>query len=274
MSTTSRIHSRADFRDWERRFDAELKKPAAKIAWRTLLENHCDPQALKSALYYAADHLRLAYDAHRGNEFEIAREQTLTQIARLRETMRQLTSTRIQSKAVASHAMFLWGIKKKEIECFQNFPTLLVRFEKILGVLRLPRARRDTLEDWLIASGESLLHVYVKEVTTKTFSEENAVLLEAAAAACGFDHGREYSTEAVGRRWLRFRKRKDSDHKELRSLVHSIKGSRETFLDDFLDVRIVHLYLEWGLQQYVLTGDSRWFLHYVLMYRKQLSDLS
>jgi hypothetical protein len=65
-----------------------------------------------------------------------------------------------------------------------------------------------------------------------------------------------------------------SDHKELRSLVHSIKGSRETFLDDFLDVRKVHLYLEWDLQQYVLTGDSRWFLHYILMYRKQLSDFS
>jgi hypothetical protein len=37
----------------------------------------------------------------------------------------------------------------------------------------------------LIASGELLLHLYVREVTNKTFSKENAVLLEAAAASAG-----------------------------------------------------------------------------------------
>jgi hypothetical protein len=167
MSTASRIHSRRDFREWERR---------------------CDPDALKSTLYYAAHYLRLAHEAHRGNEFDAEREKILTQVAKLKQTMHQLTTIRIQRKPVAAWAMFLWGVKKNEMKFFQSFPALLVRFENILKVLKLPRERPDTLKDWLIASGELLLHLYVKEVTSKKFLEENAALLEAAAVSTGLDY--------------------------------------------------------------------------------------
>jgi len=36
--STRRIQARRDFQWWERRFDAERKEPAARIAWSNLLE--------------------------------------------------------------------------------------------------------------------------------------------------------------------------------------------------------------------------------------------
>jgi hypothetical protein len=55
--SSSRIASR---KEWEARFDAELKNDDPKQAWQKLRDHHCDPKALKSALYYAAEHLWLA----------------------------------------------------------------------------------------------------------------------------------------------------------------------------------------------------------------------
>jgi hypothetical protein len=142
MSGASRIQSRADFRKWEIRFDEEIKKPAPKLAWRTLLEHHCDRQALKSVLFYAADHLLLAYESVQGNEFDITREEVLTKVEGLKKSIYQLMTLRIRSETAAIWAMFLWGVKKNDSSFFHAFPDLLGRFENILKVLKLPRARQ------------------------------------------------------------------------------------------------------------------------------------
>jgi hypothetical protein len=47
-------HPANDFKQWGIRFDAELMKPGSRIAWRKLKDHGCDPQALKSILFYAA----------------------------------------------------------------------------------------------------------------------------------------------------------------------------------------------------------------------------
>jgi hypothetical protein len=248
---------------WEARFDAELKNDDPKQAWQKLLAHHCDPKALKSALYYAADYLWLARQAHRMNEFYTRREESLSQVAHLKKPIRQLMALRIQGAVIATNLMRLSDVNKIEKRFVQSFPTLLVRFENILKVLKLPvGARPDTNEYHLVARGEALLHLYVKEVTTKAFPDESAALLEAAAAAAGIDYAPEgyapkYTTEAVSRRYRRFRKSKSSDYTDILILIRSLKKHKRTFVDDFLNLQNKKLCFEWALWQLVF-GDTDW----------------
>jgi hypothetical protein len=179
--STRRIQARRDFQWWERRFDAERKEPAARIAWSKLLEHGCDPHAIKSALYYTTQYLRLADEARRGYELDTIRAEMLTQVGQMKEKLRQLTSIETLGECFAERILLVRGRKKSEIRFVQSFPALLLRLENILNDLKLPPAKRDTFKDWLISNGEALFHLYVKEVTRKAFPEEAAVLLEAAA---------------------------------------------------------------------------------------------
>ena len=228
-----------------------------------LLAHDCDPKALKSALYYAADYLWLARQAHRMNEFYTRREESLSQVAHLRKTIRQLMALRIQGAVIATNVMRLSDVNKIEMRFFQSFPTLLVRFENILKVLKLPvGARPDTNEYHLVARGEAPLHLYVKEVTTKAFPDESAALLEAAAAAAGIDYAPEdyapeYTTEAVSRRYRRFRKSKSSDCTDMLILIRSLKKHKRTFVDDLLHLQQKKVRIEWALWQ-LLYGDTEW----------------
>lgn len=113
-------------------------------------------------------------------------------VEQLKKVLRGLMLLRTQGRQVASDVLWLWGVKNKDVSFFQGFPGFLERFESVLKILGLPSERRDTFQDWLIASGELLLHLYVKEITGKLFSEESSVLLEASAVSCGLGHGREY----------------------------------------------------------------------------------
>jgi len=231
------------FKQWEILFDAELNKPdnsATRMAWRTLTGHQCDPLALKSSLFYAAHRLKAAQEVPRAWEaFNSARETTLNQVAQLKKVLRELMLPRTLGRQVASDVLFLWRVKKKDVSFFQGFPGLLERFESVLKVLVLPSARRDTFQDWLIASGESLLHIYVQEITGKLFSEETAVLLEASAASCGLDRVREFSEEAVSRRHRRFRRHNAIDYIEMTMVVSRISRPGHTFLKRFLDARKV-----------------------------------
>lgn len=232
------------FKQWEILFDAQLKNPATRIAWRTLTDHHCDPHALKSSLFYAAHRLKDAQEVPQAwKAFDRARETTLNQVAQLKKVLRELMLLRTQGRQVAGDVLVVWDVKRKDVSFFQGFPGLLERFESVLEVLDLPSARRDTFQDWLIASGESLLHIYVKEITGKLFSEETSVLLEASAVSCGLGRGREYSTEAVSRRYRRFRRRNNSDYKHMTVLVSRIGRPGDTFLERFLDARKVEFSL-------------------------------
>lgn len=243
------------FGQWESLFDAELKKPAPRIAWRTLTDHHCDPRALKSALFYAADRLKDAQEVPQTwQDFNRARQETLNQVVELKKTLRELMVLRTPRGEAADTALFLSGVKKKDASLFKDFPGLLMRFESVLRVLQFPSERRDTFQDWLIASGELLLHIYVKEITKNLFSAETSVLLEANAVSCGLNLGREYSTEAVSRRFRRFRRGNDSDYKEIKVLVRRFARNGDKFLERFLDTRKVQLSLLVALHQFLLAG--------------------
>jgi hypothetical protein len=239
------VSSVRGFKQWEILFDAELNnpdKPATLMAWRTLTGHHCDPHALKSSLFYAAGHLKDAQEVPQAWEaFGGALETTLNQVARLKNVLRELMLLRTRGRQVASDMLLAWEVKKKDVSFLQGFPGLLERFESVLKVLVLPSARRDTFQDWMIASGESLLHIYVQEITGKLFSEETAVLLEASAASCGLDRVREFSEEAVSRRYRRFRRHNAIDYIEMTMVVSRISRPGDTFLKRFLDARKVML---------------------------------
>jgi hypothetical protein len=217
----------------------------------------CDPHAIKSALYYATQFLRLADEARRGYELDTIRAEMLTQAGQMKEKLRQLTSIETLGECFAERILLVRGRKKSEIRFVQSFPALLLRLENILNDLKLPPAKRDTFEDWLISNGEALFYLYVKEVTRKAFPEEAAVLLEAAADAYGI-RMRAYTTEAVSRRYRRFRGRKDSDYQEMQSLVRAVKANRFTFLEDFLDMLMVQLYFRSPLRR---RRDPLWVLN-------------
>lgn len=256
----SRILSR---KAWEARFDAELKNEDPKQAWETLLEHQCDPRALKSALYYAADFLWHAQQVGRVNEFYSKREESLTQVAQLKNTIRQLMAFRMRGAVVATGVMRLSDVNKIDMRFFQRFPTQLVRFEKILKVLNLPVGTRPDLDEFhLVARGEALLHLYVKEVTTKVFPGEAAALLDAAAAAARIDYAPEdyvpeYSTDAVSKRYRRFRSHRSSDLTDMLVLTSWLKKHKRTFVDDFLHLQKTKLSFEWALWQ-LLFGDTDW----------------
>jgi hypothetical protein len=274
QANPARAPSAHGFKRWESLFDAELKKPATRIAWRTLRDHHCDPFALKSSLFYAAYRLKDAQEVPQAWEaFDRARETTLSQVAQLKKVLRGLLLLQTQGRQVASDVLWLWGVKNKDVSFFQGFPGLLERFESVLKVLYLPSERRDTFQDWLIASGELLLHLYVKEITGKLFTEETSVLLEASAVCCGFGHGREYSTEeAVSRRyrrWFQNRKNKNSDYVEIRRLVEQFGGDGNTFLKNVLDARLMQMSLEVSLHQFVATGTDPFKLFRRVVLREQ-----
>jgi hypothetical protein len=257
--SSGRIPSR---KQWEARLDAELKNDDPKQAWQKLLEHHCDPKALKSALYYAADHLWTAR-AHQMYDFYTRRKEGLTQVAQLKETIRQLMAIRCGGDAYATVLMLLSDFNKIQIRFFQDFPALLVRFEKILKVLKLPvPSRQDTNSYHLVAQGEALLHLYVKEVTGRAFPDQVAALLQAAAAAAGIDYAPkhyapEYTTEAVSRRYRRLRKSKSIDPAFTLILIRSFKKHKRTFVDDFLHLQRRKLRIEWALWK-LLYADTEW----------------
>jgi hypothetical protein len=240
---------------WETHFDAELKRPDTLKAWRTLIGRDCDPHALKSALFYAARSLDAAQEVPGEWEaFSRAREASLTQLSELKKTLRELIALRTGRRQVASDLLFLHGIKKRGVIVFGDFPRMLEQFESILKVLKLPLTKRHVFKAWLIASGEALLHIYVKERTGALFSEESAVLLEAGAASYGIDRGPNYSEEAVRIRYRRFRAREGNDYGAMRQLVRRFMRDGGAFLENFANARLMGLSLEVGLYQFVMGG--------------------
>jgi hypothetical protein len=85
----TQFNALADFRRWESAFDVALKNPSARLAWQTLTQEDCNPDALKSALYYAAYTTKSAYELPKEFvAFSRAREATLQLLRDLQRTLR------------------------------------------------------------------------------------------------------------------------------------------------------------------------------------------
>lgn len=247
MSKFSKPHRRKiidDFRRWEIGFNAEMKLDEANLgkAWSKLIEERCDPDALKSALYYAAVVLTSAYELpQRFDAFSRAKEETLAQLAKLKKALESLMLPSFRSQAMADRIFRVYGVARKHVRFFRNFPSTLQRFEDILEFVHFPRDRPGTKAFSEIARGEALLHLYVEETTGRMFPAETAILLKAAAEAYDVKHLPSYDVDAVNRRYRRwFRARKDRDYRNLKALVREIKkhdGAR--FLGNFLEVQVM-----------------------------------
>jgi len=225
---------------WNIKFDAELKEPAAMLAWRTLTDHKCDPQALKSALYHAAVHLDGAQElSKRWKQYLAIRQSAFDHLSELQKTFLQLMALKFRSDQFMDHLFFFYGVKKREVVFFERFPELLERFESILKVLKVQTAKRHSLRAMLTAAGESLLHIYVEDATEGFFPEEVAVLLEAGASAYGLS-GPSYSMGAVRRRYLRFQEQYYLNYEVTRRLVREFRsqGGGGTDLSGFVDAEI------------------------------------
>lgn len=197
------------FGRWEGKFDAALKRLDRLKAWRTLVDRQCDPLALKSALYYAAEHLDAAQELpEKWRAYSSAWEDAVNPLIELEKTLQQLMAVRALGIQIADDLLWFYGVKKREIAFLKAFPAMLERIERILTLIKVPTAIiQNRLKDKLTARGEALLYIYVKETTGKVFKEEVSVLLEAGAAAYGHEHMPGYGRDTAYRRYSRFKDR-------------------------------------------------------------------
>lgn len=148
------------FRQWENLFDAELKKPAARIAWRKLTDHHCDPHALKASLFYAAYHLKDAQEVPEAWEaFDRARQTTLDQVTQLKKVLRGLMLLRTQG-ILAAKNQIRWGrpsaLNPSSVHCsycdtMQTFRDCRTRCSEISNLLIESidlQTRRVTPDGW------------------------------------------------------------------------------------------------------------------------------
>ena len=128
-----------------------------------------------------------------------------------------------------------------------------MRFESVLKVLEFPSERRDTFQDWIVASGELLVHLYVKEITNKLFSEETSGLLEANAVSCGLGRGRNIALRLLVGVFADFGAATIVIIRN-KGLVRRSARNGDEFLESFLDTRKVQLSLLVAMHQFLLTG--------------------
>src|SRR5438132_14176230 len=107
MSTQTKPSDAApedDFTRWQKKFDVALERPDRLKAWRTLIDHHrCDPNALKSALYYAAYNLSGPQECPRDwGPYARARKTIFTKLRELRESLRELSSLMFAGERIVS----------------------------------------------------------------------------------------------------------------------------------------------------------------------------
>jgi hypothetical protein len=179
-----------DFRRrWEIRFDAALKNEGAQEAWQKLTaEEGCDPNALKSALYYAAYCLEGAQDAPQAWEnYSRVRGTLFMQSSELKKTLRELMWLSVAGERLVSGLITFHGLNKQYVAFLRKFPKLLDRFENVLRILSMPPQQRHQTRALLTAAGEALLHIYVKENTGSSYGADAALLLKAGAVSYGLE---------------------------------------------------------------------------------------
>jgi hypothetical protein len=104
-----------DFRRWEIGFNAAMKFDDDNIggAWRKLIDAGCDPDALKSALYYAAVVLRSACELPQNlHAFFLSKRETLAQLAKLKKALESLTLQSFGGRAIADRVFHVYGVTK------------------------------------------------------------------------------------------------------------------------------------------------------------------
>jgi len=205
---------------------------------------------LKAALYHASSVTEDSQEFPEAYEaFIRARALTLKQVVELRKALREFLASTFRGKQFAILLLAVWPVKKGDVSLFQRFPTLLEGFENTLRFIDLPTIGKRNIERAAtIARGEALLHIYVKEMTGRLFSEQTAILLQVGAESYGLEQGPDYSAGAVNRRYRRwFREKKNNDTKQMKLLIRRIKRNGDTFLKNFLEVRLLQASLEVGL---------------------------
>jgi len=244
-----------DFRRWEIGFDDEMRFDEENVggAWKRLIEAGCEPDALKSTLYYAAFSLKSAQEYPRQlNAFFCAKQETLVEVAKLKKAIESLAVPTFRGRAMLDHVLHIYGVRKEHILFFREFPNMLEHFEEILEFLHFQKEKQQGLFE--VARGELLLHLYVEETTKQLFPDEKAVLLKAAAKAYDVKPLPSYGPDAVNRgryrRW--FRARKSSEYRELKALVRGIKDNAPTFLTSFLESRLIAASLSLAFHQQLM----------------------
>src|ERR1035441_8596235 len=244
-----------DFRRWETRFDKELNNPGVLTAWQTLIHQQCDSRALKSVLYRAARWLALAQEIPgEWAAYSQTRKAALHLSVELKQKLQELMALRVGRGRLVDLLLSFYVVEEKDVAFFERFPILLERFQRILNQLvAIPPSffERHSLSAFITDVGEALLHIYVEETTGRLFSEETAVLLEAAAASYGLE-GPCYSAAAVNRRHQRFRTRRPGPYKVIRLLVRFFRSKdnlaelrdsgADIDLGTFIDAMFMKLY--------------------------------
>jgi hypothetical protein len=247
---------------WETKFDAALVRPetGTQLAWRKLIEKGCQPLALKSMLYYAAEGVELANEAMQTfDACDLARNRALKQTAQLKRILQELAAVALGGHKVATALLRLYHVEEQDISFFEVFPVLLEQFENILKRLTSVPGTGKGTTTWTIGTGEALVHIYVEEITGSLLSEETAVLLKASAVSYGLDGMPSYNTVAVKRRYLRFRKgkgfRKGKDSDDCKAMRRMVRLFRPS-LDDFLVVRTIIGAIAAGLEFRAASGTT------------------
>jgi hypothetical protein len=193
-----------------------------EAAWRTLVEHGCNPDALKSALYHAADYLSVAEESPKafGAYFRI-RKDISDELSKLKRDLRRLSSLTISGEWMLRFLWSFYRVESEHIVFFNMFPKLLERLEKTLTIPKvvLTKRIRKRLPGAFVATGEAVLHIYVKETTRRWFRLDTALVLEGGAIAYRIDRKPSYDDEAVKKRYRRYRDEQCGDYKLIRLLV-------------------------------------------------------
>jgi hypothetical protein len=231
------------FNQWERWFELELKTSDVLLAWQTLVDNYqCDPRALKSALYYAAENLWASQEAPlKWAAYSQARKSALIRVAELEEALGKLAFLQFGREEILDSLLIYYQAKENDVIFLKTFPKLLQQLQRILTGLKLPQGKRRRA--FFRRNGEALLHVYLKETAGKLFPGEAAVLLRAAARSYGLKRGPRYSGEAVEQRFKRYRNDKFGMHKLFKMMVRQFTSERsDLLLHQFVDIRITEMF--------------------------------
>jgi len=143
---------------------------------------------------------------------------------------------RIYQARIVDGFLAFYGIKVADIAFFKGFPRQLARFEEILHRIPAPAFPEHVMRALICDMGESLVKIYVEEVTGRSFSEDIAVLLSAAAEAYGIEHCPSYSAAAVDKRIGRFKKQHSKTYWRIQLLVRKFRSAKPDMpLNRFID---------------------------------------
>jgi hypothetical protein len=215
--------------------------------FKRLVALGCDADDLEWALFWVVLHEEKRVDSPpRRRRFQDELDGILRDIQQLKKRLDGLFGLPLGVSTVLSAELAALGVGAQEEARVRSGPLMLLLLQDTLRQFQRPGISFEHLHSSSVSEAEALLLVYVHKFSSRKSSvKEVSVLMEAACEACEIE-GREYSEEAVAKRYRRFKKASPDQFAQIVSIVDEFADLKQSGKDVNLIPFFCNSYVSWA----------------------------